>query len=169
MLGYDFARCDSTLSSLVWWIVGVFKEVLLPLPGLTQVGLGCLFNVEIWTEEIEWVSWSWGDGWRDVQLFGNLLSATACNMRSGVLTKSLERETVISFRRLTENESAYRRSQGYDISSILAGSQENSPHQIPRRHCRDYRPQSTDPTSSSTFPNPQASQETLAICQPFPI
>jgi hypothetical protein len=75
----------------------VFEEVLLPLPGLTQVGLGCLFNVEIWTEEIEWVSWSWGDRWRDVQLFGNLSLASPCIMRSGVLTKSLERETVISF------------------------------------------------------------------------
>jgi hypothetical protein len=97
MLGYDFARCDSTLSSLAWRVIGVFEEVLLPLPGLTQVGLGCLFNVEIWTEEIEWVSWSWGDRWRDVQLFGNLSLASPCIMRSGVLTKSLERETVISF------------------------------------------------------------------------
>jgi len=94
----------------------VFQEVLFPLPGLTQVGLGCLFNVEVWTEEVEGVSWSWGDGWRDVQLFGNLSLATPCSMRSGRLTKSLEKETVISLRCLTYDKLAYRRSQGYDIS-----------------------------------------------------
>jgi hypothetical protein len=95
----------------------MFKEVLFPLPGLTQIGLGCLFDVEVWAQKIERVCWSWGKRRRDVKLFGNLTSATPWIMRSGVLTKSLEREAVISFRRLTEYRLAYRRSQGCDISS----------------------------------------------------
>jgi hypothetical protein len=120
MLGYDFARCDSTLSSLVWRVIGVFEEVLLPLPGLTQVGLGRLFDVEVWTEEVEGVSWSWGKRGRYVKLFSNLTLAIPSIMRSGRLTKSLEKETVISLRCLTYDKLAYRRSQGYDISLTRA-------------------------------------------------